>query len=78
MPYIKPEQRAELDKHIIRLTSIINFHASHGAMNYTITKLIHGYLKIHGLNYVNINAMIGILECAKLELYRMIAVPYEN
>lgn len=30
------------------------------------------------LSYADINEAIGALECAKLELYRRIAVPYEN
>jgi hypothetical protein len=31
-----------------------------------------------GLSYKNINQAIGALECAKLELYRRVAAPYED
>ena len=30
------------------------------------------------VRYSKINALIGVLECAKLELYRRVAAPYEN
>lgn len=49
-----------------------------GELNYVITKLIDQYLKEEGLRYANINEVIGVLECAKLELYRRIAGPYED
>ena len=29
-------------------------------------------------NYADINSAIGVLECAKLELYRRQAAPYED
>ena len=31
-----------------------------------------------GTNYVKLNELIGVLECAKLELYRRVASPYED
>jgi hypothetical protein len=30
------------------------------------------------MNYKNINAAIGVLECCKQELYRKTAAPYED
>ena len=75
MPYIKPEKRKILDP-LINAISVNN--NSVGQLNYTITKLLHEQLRIVGMNYTNINAVIGVLECAKLELYRMIAAPYED
>jgi hypothetical protein len=35
-------------------------------------------LKTNGMSYQNINELIGVLECAKLELYRRVASPYED
>ena len=49
-----------------------------GEMNYVISTLIDDYLQEYGKNYANINEVIGVLECAKLELYRRIAAPYED
>jgi len=51
---------------------------SSGELNYVITKLVDGYLKRVGMNYASLNSVIGVLECAKLELYRRIVIPYEN
>jgi hypothetical protein len=49
-----------------------------GELNYAITKLIDTYLQQRGVRYEHINTLIGVLECAKLELYRRIAGPYED
>lgn len=49
-----------------------------GELNYLITCAVHGYLGVHGTNYKNLNAVIGVLECAKLEVYRRKAAPYED
>jgi hypothetical protein len=71
MPYIKPERREALEKYS-------GGPATVGELNYAITKLCDAYLKEIGLNYTNLNAVIGVLECAKLEFYRRIAAPYED
>jgi hypothetical protein len=49
-----------------------------GELNYAITKLVDAYLQQRGVRYEHINTLIGVLECAKLELYRRIAGPYED
>jgi hypothetical protein len=49
-----------------------------GELNYKITIDINEYLQHHGVSYTKINEVIGVLECAKLELYRRIAAPYED
>ena len=49
-----------------------------GVLNYCITSLLNEVLKTNGLKYRNINELIGVLECAKLELYRRVASPYED
>jgi len=49
-----------------------------GELNYCVTLLLETYRRRHGTNYAVINEMIGALECAKLELYRRIAAPYED
>lgn len=68
MPYIKP-----LD----RITTPTSDSLPIGELNYLITRAIDRWLK-DGLCYERINAAIGVLECAKLELYRRIAAPYED
>ncbi len=49
-----------------------------GDLNFLFTHFINEFLKLRGLDYSNINEAIGALECSKLELYRRIAVPYED
>lgn len=52
-----------------------------GELNYVITRLVDDFLiRSNGgvPSYTNINAVIGVLECAKQELYRRVAAPYED
>ncbi len=50
-----------------------------GELNYQFTETILGYLNYKGgVSYGNLNEVIGVLECCKLELYRRLAVPYEE
>ncbi len=70
MPYIKKDRREAL-RHV-------DAPETEGELNYVITLICQNYLKRKGLNYGNINAVVGALECAKLEAYRRIASPYED
>ena len=71
MPYIDPERRKDLYDN-----SRIPDNA--GELNYLITILVNNYIQRVGKSYKNLNNAIGALECAKLELYRRIAAPYED
>jgi hypothetical protein len=71
MPYITPEARARLDAG--------GRPASAGELNYAITRVVDDYLIARGpIRYAHLNEAIGALECAKLELYRRLAAPYED
>ena len=70
MPYIKPRDRLRIAADATPISA--------GDLNYMITGLITEYLGRKELNYQKINECIGVLECAKLELYRRIAAPYED
>ena len=70
MPYIKKSDRERL--------AAGGEPESAGELNYTITKTLDGYLGRKGLNYSTLNEIIGVLECAKIELYRRIAADYED
>jgi hypothetical protein len=72
MPYIKQEDRKKFNE--IDLPYIENA----GELNYLITTICQSYICEKGLNYAHINEVIGALECAKLELYRRVASPYED
>ena len=70
MPYLEKGVRASLDQGRVPSEA--------GELNYLVTKLCDAFLMKTGLSYKNINQAIGALECAKLELYRKIAAPYED
>jgi len=69
MPYIKEEIRHQIPERGVE---------NEGELNFIITALCDDYLEKKGLSYSTINSIIGAIECAKMELYRRIAVPYEN
>lgn len=71
MPYISQEQRSFIEDDWIAMSKP-------GELNYVFTKVILGYLDKMGESYNTYNEIIGALECAKLELYRRMVVPYEN
>ena len=73
MPYIRQAERPQIDEKIDNI-----FIASPGHLNYAITKLCHNYIKQMGLKYARLNDVIGALECAKMEIYRRVAAPYED
>ncbi len=71
MPYITADARARLDAGGKPETA--------GELNYAITRLVDAYLIQQGeIRYANLNEIIGVFECAKLELYRRVAAPYED
>ena len=81
MPYITPDKRNELDDPLASLAAKVIVEDSRGqagVLNYCISALLNEVLKTKGINYRNINELIGVLECAKLELYRRVASPYED
>ncbi len=71
MPYIRPEFREALEPYA--QSKPIN----PGELNYVVTRIISAYLGSIP-TYALINDAIGALECAKLELYRRVATPYED
>jgi hypothetical protein len=75
MPYIDQDARARL------AAGGVPAHA--GELNYAITLLVDAYLARSAgtagrTRYAHLNEAIGVLECAKLELYRRVTVPYED
>lgn len=73
IPYIKQQIRDRLAYEYFQNPESV------GELNYCITRLLHKYIdRRGGLSYATVNEAIGAVECAKLELYRAIAVPYEN
>ena len=74
MPYITKDRRVDV------VYDPFNEPKSAGELNYLLTSLVHAYIdRVHGkLSYAAINEVMGVLESAKLELYRQLASPYED
>ena len=70
MPYIRKDRRKSLLKGDIPMNP--------GELNFLFSTTALNYLIKHGTTYQNINDVIGALEGCKLELYRRVAVPYED
>ena len=71
MPYIDTEARKALDSGQKKPVNA-------GELNYLLTRIVDEYLVDRGMRYAHINEVVGVLECAKLELYRRVAAPYET
>ena len=76
MPYIDTDKRELIDPIVEQLEGVLQ---NMGDLNYTITRLCDAYLSTEeGIRYSRLNDLVGALECAKLELYRRVAAPYED
>ena len=71
MPYITHAQRKRLHQIPITITNA-------GELNYVITRILLNYLQVNDTRYQTINDCVGVLECAKLEMYRRLVAGYED
>lgn len=78
MPYVKNEVRDKLDNAINNLISRLRAEEwNPGAVNYAISRILWHWFA-NQRRYATINAIVGVLECIKLEFYRRCAVGYEE
>lgn len=73
MPYIDPSKRRSFRQAYLLGQTI----GDPGELNYVVTQLILAYLGPYP-HYSNFNDIMGVLECAKQELYRRMIAPYED
>lgn len=83
MPYIDKLSRACIDTALKPLLELFAFDTiSAGQLNYIITRVMMAHMddpKTAPMpTYIEYNTAIGVLECAKLELYRRCIVPFED
>jgi hypothetical protein len=79
MPYIEQKNREKFNDLIDNVFINLDEKNWEGELNYIFSMLIKNVLDTNQrLNYKNINAAVGVLECCKQELYRMTAAPYED
>ena len=78
MPYIHEGRRINYD-HALNLlwSDMEEWPPKAGDLNYIITRIIIKYLGALP-NYQRYSDVVGVLECAKLELYRRKVSPYED
>jgi hypothetical protein len=76
MPYIPQTQREDI--HMELIEQGLDFVPENaGELNFIVSTFVNNYLVAKGVRYANINEMMGALECAKHELYSVVAEPYE-
>jgi len=81
MPYIKKENRKNLDdsiEHMVRQIKRNNpeFHNLLGDINYCFSRVVSNLMG--EVSYSKIAMITGVLENIKQEFYRRVAVPYED
>ncbi len=80
MPYVNKATRDRYEELVAPLALMLG-HDADGALNYVVTRLCLGRLSgaVKGTpRYADFNAVMGVLECVKQELYRRAVVPYED
>ena len=77
MPYIPQKRRSEINNELTIVGDQF-LPQNAGDLNYLVSQFIDNFLVEKGLRYAHINEMIGALDCCKMELYRLIAEPYED
>jgi hypothetical protein len=71
MPYIDKERRKELSVSLPE-------PGTAGELNYVICMIAMKYIDKKKQSYQTYNDVIGVLECAKAEMYRPLVTPYED
>lgn len=78
MPYITHKSRQYIDHQLDPLLEIVP-KLNEGELNYVVSRILNAHLtRRDTINYRHLNQIIGVLECAKQELYRRVAGPYED
>lgn len=77
MPYIPQQQRTDIHNDLM-FEGADWIPENAGELNYLVSTFIANYIRSKGLKYAVVNEMVGALECAKMELNRVIIGPYED
>ena len=83
MPYLKQEDRVRLVDPLTDLIDAICINEANGVgvagqVNFIISVLVNSLWQGTKANYAGLNELMGAIECAKLEIYRRLAGPYEE
>jgi hypothetical protein len=77
MPYILQYIRAAVEIEIQDM-GLSWIPGNAGELNFVVSTFVANYIRETGLKYAHLNEMVGALECAKLELQRVVIGPYED
>ena len=79
MPYIEPGSRIQIALRQDR-GDVVGGATTPGDLNFIISEIVMEYVANTngGISYTKMNEVVGVLECAKLELYRRVLAPYED
>jgi len=75
MPYIKAGPQKELLEQIA--DNVAGHIRSADSLNYFMSRILHQLAK-ESMSYKALNALVGAMECCKLEFVRMVLSPYED
>lgn len=80
MPYISQKRRVDLARAADDPTRNhpSNMAQNAGELNYLFSIIAADYIRRVGLNYQNLNDVVGALEGAKAEFQRRVVAPYED
>ena len=80
MPYLPKEDRYDIERIIPHLSAAILAPGTNtpGSLNFAISSLVDEIIEARGESYGLYNAIVGALECSKLEIYRRMVAPYED
>lgn len=78
MPYITQKEREELNVIIQAIEDNLSKIDHPGKLNYLMTVMAHAFVKKKGINYANLNEVVGVFESAKAEFQRRMVAPYED
>lgn len=77
MPYVNKDTKERFKKLVDEINSTPIYLP--GELNYLITEICQRYLYRHSdYGYVDINGVVGALDCCKMEFYRRIGCPFED
>ena len=76
MPYVTRERRAKIDPTLEPLLNRM-CECDEGELNYVLSRLTFRWLNAHGVRYVTLNALEGVLACMKAILDRAL-IAYEG
>lgn len=77
MPYVRQEQRGNVDPILQPVLDWFKVNGSVGELNYAITKIVNTWWQTYH-SYRAIAEISGVLSNVESEFYRRVAIPYEN